>query len=508
MKKLLTLLLSAMFNLCIAQEKLPVFVTDSLDNYINRGMKQWSIPGVSVAIVKDRKTVFIKGYGLREVGKTDKVDANTLFMIGSNTKAFTATALAMLEASNKLSLNDPVQKWLPDFQLYDPWIAKQATITDLLCHRLGFETFQGDFMFFDTDLTTPEMMERFGKLKAMYGFRSKWGYTNAAFMVAGEILPKATGKSWADNIRENIFKPVGMSNSLALSDEILKAPNRASAHTTLGGPLRKIAYGHLDGLSPAGAISSSAADMAKWVTMLLDTGKIDGKVVIAKEAILRTREPQSLIGDGNGGHMFNKMHFDLYGLGWEMYEYEGREFVGHTGGVNGFVTSVALFPEDRLGIVVLTNTDSNGFFEALRNEIQDAFFGLPYRNYSSVFLGFNTSQKQRNETRIKQMQDSIAMKPKPSLSLQSFAGTYKHELYGNMTMTLKGDKLVATFEHHSGRYADIEPLGKNRFLATFNEALFGTKVWPFKIEDGKVKSVTVTVADFVEFTPYEFVKVK
>ncbi|MEJ0031105.1 MAG: DUF3471 domain-containing protein [Bacteroidota bacterium] len=239
--------------------------------------------------------------------------------------------------------------------------------------------------------------------------------------------------------------------------------------------------------------------------MLLDTGKIDGKVVIAKDAILKTRIPQSII--SNGGHAFNKQHFDLYALGWEMYEYEGRQFIGHTGGVNGFVTSVTLFPEERLGIIVLTNTDSNAFFEALRNEIQDAFLKLPYRNYSSVYHKWTKGREQRDEMRIKQLRDTIAMKPKTDLPLYAFAGTYKHDLYGNMTMTLKGDKLVATFEHHKGRYADVEALGKNRFLATFNEALYGTKVWPFKIDGGTVKSVTVTVADFVEFTPYEFFKV-
>jgi CubicO group peptidase (beta-lactamase class C family) len=450
--------------------------------------------------------VVAKGYGVREVGKPEKVDANTLFMIGSNTKAFTATAIAMLDAEKKLSLTDPVRKWLPDFQLYDPWIAEHATLTDLLCHRLGFETFQGDFMFFDSDLTTQEMMTRFGKLKAMYGFRSRWGYTNAAFMVAGEVIPKVTGKKWADYLSENIFKPAGMNGTLALTSEISSAPNRAAAHTNMGGPLRKIAYGHLEGLSPAGSISSSANDMARWVMMLLDSGKVDGKAIIPKGAILKTREPQSIL--GNGGHMFNKSHFSLYGLGWELYEYEGREFVGHTGGVNGFVTSVALFPEERLGIVVLTNTDSNALFEALRNEIQDAFFGLPYRNYSGVYRTWIKSRENNEAVWKKEKRDSIAMKPKTDLPLSAYAGTYKHELYGDMAMTLEGNKLVAKFEHHKGRYADVEPLGKSRFLATFNEALYGTKVWPFKIENGKVKSVTVTVADFVEFTPYEFVKVK
>src|SRR6187549_1578663 len=163
-------------------DNLPAFVKDSLDNYVNKALAEWQIPGVSVCIVKNGKVVFMKGYGVRELNGTDKVDENTLFMIGSNTKAFTATALAMLDAEKKLSLDDKVQKWLPDFKLYDPWVAKETNIRDLLCHRLGFETFQGDFMFFDSDLTTGEVREKMGRLKPLYSFRSKWGYTNSAFM--------------------------------------------------------------------------------------------------------------------------------------------------------------------------------------------------------------------------------------------------------------------------------------------------------------------------------------
>src|SRR6185436_527571 len=212
MKK--TLLLLAFFASCsirvlLAQtDELPSFLKDSIDNYVERGLKDWKIPGVSVAVVKNGKIVFMKGYGVKELDKPDKVDENTLFMIGSNTKAFTATALAILHTEKKLSLDDKVQKWLPDFKLYDPWVAKEATIRDLLCHRLGFETFQGDFMYFDSDLTTAEVREKMGKLKPMYGFRSKWGYTNCAFMTAGEIIPKVTGSSWAAYVKERIFKPL------------------------------------------------------------------------------------------------------------------------------------------------------------------------------------------------------------------------------------------------------------------------------------------------------------
>src|SRR5215211_3877049 len=186
-------------------QEVPLFVRDSLDSYVQRALNTWKIPGVAVAVVKDGKVIVMKGYGVKEAGKVDKVDENTLFMIGSNTKAFTATALAVLDAEKKLSLDDKVQKWLPDFKLYDTWVTKETNIRDLLCHRLGFETFQGDFMYFDSDLSKEDVRDKLSKVKPLYSFRSRWGYTNAAFLTAGEIIPKVTGKTWAEFLKERIF---------------------------------------------------------------------------------------------------------------------------------------------------------------------------------------------------------------------------------------------------------------------------------------------------------------
>jgi CubicO group peptidase (beta-lactamase class C family) len=507
MKKIFTLLLYFVLQATCAQVQTPAFIRDSLDAYVNRALRQWQIPGAAVGIVKDGQVVLLRGYGVRELGAPDKVDEHTLFMIGSNTKAFTATALAQLEADGKLSLNDPVQKWLPDFKLYDSWVTKEANIKDLLCHRLGFETFQGDFMFFDSDLTTAQVRTNFGKLKPLYGFRSKWGYTNAAFLTAGEIIPKVTGKSWSDDMQERIFKPLDMNRTLALSRDIEGATNKAKAHTVVQGKLKQVPYGKIDAMAPAGSISSSVRDLSHWVMMQLDTGRYNGQVVVAKSAIMKTRQPASILGDG--GHMFNKAHFALYGLGWFLEEYEGRKIVAHTGGVNGFLTSICLVPEERLGIIVLTNTDANGFFEALRNEIEDAYLGLPYRNYSSAFLQNQKANDARMEKMLQAKRDTINMGLKPDVALKLFAGVYEHPIYGKMTIAQEGEKnLKATFEHHKGRHAILESLGKNRFLATFNDPLYGVKAWPFQVAGGKVKSVTVRVADFVEFTPYEFLKIE
>jgi CubicO group peptidase (beta-lactamase class C family) len=506
-KKLLFAAIVFLSIKAIAQENnLPSFVKDSIDLYVEKALNDWKIPGVSVAIVKDGKTVFIKGYGVKEWGGNDKVDENTLFMIGSNTKAFTATAVAMLHAEKKLSLDDKVQKWLPGFKMYDPWVAKEANLRDLLCHRLGFETFQGDFMYFDSDLTKEQVIEKFGKVKPLYSFRSKWGYTNAAFGIAGEVIQKASGKTWAEFLKEKIFTPLGMNTTLALSKEISSSSNKSAAHTVVDEEIRKIPYGNIDNIGPAGSISSSAADMVKWVKAQLNNGRLDGTQVIPVVAQQQTWLPHSIL--GNGGTMYNKGHFALYGLGWFLEEYSGRKIVSHTGGVNGFVTSVTLVPEEKLGIVVLTNTDQNNFYEALKWEIMDAYLGNIYRNYSKTYLGFQSMGKKQDADWLKKKKDTIAGNPSTALPLTAYAGEYTHTIYGKMNIKPENGKLIIRFEHHKGRYGTLEPLGGNRFLCTYSDPLYGIKVLPFTVENGKVKSVTVTVADFVEFTPYEFLKTR
>lgn len=503
-KHFIFLLGSLLFIVNLFAQETPSFVKDSLDAYVQKAMAGWQIPGVAVCVVKDGKVVVMKGYGVKEMGKTDKVDENTLFMIGSNTKAFTGTALAMLAADKKISLDSPVIKYLPDFKLYDPWVTKQANIRDLLCHRLGFETFQGDFMYFDSDLTTAQVREKLSRVKPVYSFRSQWGYTNAAFMTAGEIIPKVSKQTWAQFLKDSIFTPLEMTNTLALSKDITSAANKATAHTVAQGVLRTIPYGKIDNLSPAGSISSSITDMSHWVMAQLNGGKYNDKQVIPQRAITQTWWPHSIM--GNGGHRFNRAHFLLYGLGWMLQEYSGRKIVSHTGGVNGFVTSVTMLPEEKLGIIVFTNTDANNFFESLKNEIMDSYLGLPYRNYSQFQLNDFKKSQEEEAAWLKKKKDTIAMNRPTTLPLASYAGTYEHNIYGKMTLAIENKKLIGRFEHHSGRYVTLEALGGNNFLATYSDPLYGIKEWPFTTANGKVKSVTVTMADFVEFIPYEFYK--
>ena len=505
MKNILVALLMIVSLKVFSQaDSIPSFVKDSLDSYVNRALTDWQIPGVAVCVVKNGKVVIMKGYGVKDYDTNQKVDENTLFMIGSNTKAFTATALAMLDADKKLSLDDNVTKWLPEFKLDNKAAGEQAIIRDLLCHRIGFRTFQGDFTYWTSDLTRKEVIEKMSHIKATYPFRTTWGYTNAAFLTAGEIIPKASGMQWEDFIKSRIFEPLEMKNTLALSKDFPTAANKCSPYTKAEGKLVKIPFCQIDNLAPAGSISSSVNDMSHWVVMQLDNGRYNGQQVVSISAIAQTRLPHSIL--GNGGVLFNEGHFALYGLGWFLQEYCGRKIVQHTGGVNGFVTSVTLVPEDKLGIIVFTNTDQNLFYEALKWDIMDAYFGKPYRNYSNVYLNSYRSQSASEQKKDQGLKDSVAMHLKTELSISAYEGNYFNDVYGNMNVVSENGELKMKFSHHPNMYAKLESLGGNRFYATFTDPEFSKSVFPFHVENGKVTSVTVKVADFVEYNPYEFTK--
>lgn len=484
------------------------FLKDSLDIYMNRALTNWRIPGAAVCVVKDGKVVLMKTYGVKELGLPAKVDENTLFMIGSNTKAFTATALAMLQERKQLSLDDKVTKYIPDFKLDNKAAGEQAIIKDLLCHRLGFQTFQGDFTFYNTNLSRHEVIEKLGHMKAAYPFRTKWGYTNSAFLTAGEIIPKVAGRTWEIFLKDNIFAPLGMTNTLALTADMPKSLNRTAAHTLVDGRLVAIPYCQIDALAPAGAISSSISDMSKWVMALLDNGKVGQRQVIPATAIAATREPQDIVGSVR--HLNGETNYQLYGLGWFIQDYAGHRIVMHDGGVNGYVSSVTLVPQDKLGIIILTNTDQNSLYEALRWEIMDAYFKLPYRNYSQAYLEFFKTNQTNDQIVDKKLRDTVAMKRPTAMPLSAYTGKYMNDLYGTLTISIGGDldQLQLRFEHHPKMFATAQPLGGNRFYVVFSDPELGKAVFPFTFANGRISSVRVKVADFIERDAYDFRKVQ
>ncbi|MGH2552399.1 MAG: serine hydrolase domain-containing protein, partial [Chitinophagaceae bacterium] len=395
---------SARFNFIISCLLLPVlsftqsplFISDSLDSYIKRGMVQWQIPGLAIAIVKDGNVVVSKGFGVNEYGKETKVDENTLFIIASNTKLFTGTSIAKLDFEKKLSLNDKVTHYIPWFRLYDSNATRMVNIKDLLCHRIGTKTFQGDFTFWDSNLPKDSIIWKMRYLKPPGEFRQDYGYCNAAFLVAGQILEKVTGTSWEKYVQDNILTPMGMTNTYMNTAGLSNRKNVASPYNNLYSSLTKLPFDNVDNLGPATSMVSNVKDLTKWLMFQLDSGRYEGKQIIPWQVLQKTRDANILTTSRRSSSY--PTHFRAYGLGVNMTDYAGRQVYWHTGGAFGFVTNVCFVPEENLGITILTNNDNQNFFEALRYQILDAYMNVQYVDRSkNQLVSFTQGKKNTDE---------------------------------------------------------------------------------------------------------------
>jgi len=484
----------------------PAFITDSLDTYITREMQRWNIPGVAIAIVKDGKVIAMKEYGVRDLDSKQGVDENTLFRIGSCTKAFTATCVTLLDYQKKLSLEDHVTKWIPDFRMYDTCTTTDVRIRDILCHRLGLETFEGDFVNWNSTMTRMEIIHNLRNLKPVYPFRTTWGYCNAGFVTAGQIIQNVTGKTYEEFVKDNILDPLQMTRSSTSYNAIKTDNNAASAYTLVNNAISKIDYDNTDNMTPAASINSCAHDMANWLMMQLGNGMFNGTQVIPKEVLDETHTSQDVISD-RYSQLFPAQHFSNYCLGWEAMDYAGKKVVSHDGGVYGFVTNVTLIPEENIGWVILTNTDVNNLYVSLQYQFLDAFMNLPYKNYSSIFYNFSKKGNDQQQKEIDEWKKTVAKKNPPPMDLKYFCGKYHNAAYGDVEVKLEKKQLVIHFQHHN-MTAILEYMDDTNFLCTYSDPEFAIKEVPFLLEEGKVKQMTLTCNDFIDFMTYDFMKVQ
>ena len=447
-----------------------------IDEYAARAGKDWKVPGFAVAIVKDDKIVFAKGYGVRELNKPDAVDKDTLFAIASNTKAFTAAALAVLIDEGKLRWGDKVLKYLPSFQLYDPWVTNEFTVADLLSHRSGLVTFSGDLLWYESSYSREEIIRRVRFLKPVSSFRTRFGYNNIMFLAAGEIVPVVTGKSWDDFLRERFFVPLGMTRTTTRYKQLLATPNIAIPHNELRGNLRVIRYGNVDNIAGAGAINSSVAEMAQWIRLQLGRGTFSGTKIFSAGRSREMWTPQTVVsGISEQAEKFNPTtHFNLYGLGWSISDYQGRKVVSHGGGLDGMTSRVALIPEENLGLVVLTNSESS-LSTVISNRIFDAFLGVPKRDWSTEYLLRSKQGQQAQAAEEKQIEDARVPNTKPSLALPSYAGTYSGTMFGDARVADENGKLVLRLVPSPNFVGDLEHWHFDTFRVTWRDSI----VYPF-----------------------------
>ncbi|MBX7240799.1 MAG: serine hydrolase [Bacteroidia bacterium] len=477
------------------------------DDYIEKGMKDWKIPGMSVAVVKNHQIIYAKGYGVKETGKPEKVDSETIFAIGSNTKAFTAAALANLEYDRKLKLNDKIQAYFSAFQMEDTFDARQITLRDLLCHRIGLSTWEGDFTHWGSKYSKEELISKMRYLPKAHDIRTSFGYCNVAYMLAGEVIPKVTkGVTWEKYIQDKFFVPLDMSRSCTSTNELSALGNVATPHTMWRKSLITLPWRNIDNLAACGSINSTATDMARWLIMQMDSGRYEGRQVLPWIVVRNSHIPQIPI---NVVPYFNKnfpdSHFLGYGLGWFVRDYHGKMLVFHSGAVDGMVSMTVFLPEEQTGIVILTNSDAHNFISALMYQFADNAVKAPYKNWEETFLEQHfEEEKEKNE-----IEDSRNPDNKPSMELRQYAGHYFHSHYGQITLRFSGNTLTAYPSAHPGITGTLIPWDGDKFICEWTDKMWDRSTMNFTVENRQIIDFSMeTRPDLLDPTTYIFEKIK
>ncbi|HEV2540282.1 MAG TPA: serine hydrolase [Frateuria sp.] len=450
--------------------------------YVDSARKTFDVPGIAVAIVKDGQVVMEQGFGLRELGKADKVDARTLFAIASNTKAFTAAALEQLAEQGKLNMDDRVVDHLPWFRMSDAYVTHEMRIRDLLAHRSGLSLGAGDLLYWPpTSYTTKEVVERLAKVPIKNGFRSGYAYDNILFAVATLVIEQASGQSYADYVREHIFKPVGMDESLIDKTYLKPGMDVATGHAKADfkdlKPVPPMAWLNDPG---AGGIYSSVHDLAKWMNVQLAGGVLataggDGK-------------PQRLFSEQSQHEMWSVLtpikigkppipelapltpQFSGYGESWFLSDYQGRKLVWHTGGWPGMVSRLTLVPQLKLGVVVLTNAESGAAFNAITYRVLDAYLNPDKQtDWVAVYDKAVKKAQAKADDSFAKHEAARARDSKPSLPLAGYVGTYRDPWYGDIAISQEGGKLRLRFSHTPQLVGTMSPWQHDSFTVRWDD---------------------------------------
>jgi CubicO group peptidase (beta-lactamase class C family) len=491
------LLLLATSTAAFAEEKTPLA---GFDEYVQSAMKDWKVPGLAIAVVKDDKAVLLKGYGVRKLGEPGHVDAQTRFAIASCTKAFTAAGLAMLVDEGKLRWDDPVIKHLPGFLLDDPYVTREVTIRDLFCHRTGLAAYEA--VWYGSRADRSELIRRMRFMKPTASFRSQFGYQNLCYLAAGQIIPAVTHTTWDDFMAQRLFTPLGMRSSTTRVVGIEEAENVASPHHELEGTPRIVPHRNNENIGPAGSIYSSARDMAQWVRFLLAKGEGPKGRLLSARRVEELFTPQIFL-PGAFGVEHPGNHFVAYGLGWNLFDYRGRLLAFHMGSIDGMKAEVALVPEEQLGIVVLSNYLDQALPYPLVMRVVDAYLGAAPRDWNDAFLKFDVkSRAAAREREAKRVRERVPG-TRPSLARKGYLGTFPNDLHDDVTVSLDKDVLVL---HYGAAFVGtLEHRHYDTFRVNWRDPVLIPDMATFVLgADGRCVGINVLIAfddarEMVEF---------
>ncbi len=461
------------------------------DAYVEKGMREWSVPGIAIGIVHNDSVILAKGYGVRTTGRPERVDDRTLFAIASDTKAFTGILMAMLADSGMVHWDDHATAYLPDLQLADPYVTRELTVRDMLTHRAGLA--RADLLWtggygYDTD----QLLHRLRYLHPSWSLRSHYGYNNIMYGAAGEVIARAGGKPWTELLRTRILEPLGMTCTRSTVTALPSESDVASPHAIIDGKLRTVAYTNIDALPAAGAINSCAADMVQWLRFQLDSGQTNGRRLVSARNFRETHTPQLAVRIDSAYRVLNPAtHLRSYAIGWVVSDYHGREMLSHAGNLSGMAAMVGLLPEERLGVVVLSNLEDQSLRESLMYKVFDLYLGVPPKDWSAETLGEKRRADSASMADERERQAKRVRNTHPSLPLERYAGTYADSLYGPAKVTVESGDLVFTMAPK--QIGDLEHWHFDTFRAIWRDHRDGKSFVTFELDPvtGAVRTMRV-----------------
>lgn len=481
-----------------------------LEADVNRILKLFDVPGMAVAIVKDGKVITARGFGVRKLGESAPVDGKTIFEIASNSKAFTAAALAMLVDEGKLAWDDPVTKHLPDFRMYDAYVTHEMTVRDLLVHRSGLGLGAGDLLWWPTtEFTTDEIIHRLRYVRPATSFRNSYAYDNLLYIVAGKIIAQKEGKSWGDAVRARILKPLGMNTTTTSLAENAGNANVSSPHSKINGkaaPVRALPVPNAVG---AVGINTSAEDIARWMTLLLNGGAIDQEKRLfsaAQSEEMWTAQTPMKITEPKPPLAATKPNFFAYGLGFQLRDYKGRKLAMHGGALQGFYSRVVMVPEEKLGIAIFTNAESGGAMTSLQYRLLDHYLGAAPTDWIARIHDIDTETHAKDLAKQKAASATRAAKSAPSLPLAAYDGDYQDAWYGTVSIKPVGKKRVMSFTKTPDLAGELEHFQHDTFIVRWKERNFNADAYvTFSLNpDGSIERMKMApVSSETDFS-YDF----
>lgn len=461
-----------------------------LDQLVQKGMVDWKIPGMAVAIVKDGQVYYLKGFGQKKKGETDPVDENTLFGIASVSKHITASALSLLVDEGQLTWDDKISDIIPWFAFKDPWITREVTLRDALTHRVGIGRMIGNRLQFLSGRGPDELIYKLRFMDFEKPFRTSHVYSNMMYSVAGQVIEYKTGSAWGDFIQERLFKPMGMHSSTTSITQIAASSNAAWPHQEIEGEVVTIARRNWDNAAPAGAINSSVSDMAKWMIMQLgQPGVYEGKRYISEQQMAEMHKPQSI---RPASQPYGSQN--TYGLGWNILDYQGKRVLTHGGATDGFNTACYLVPELDLGVLVVGNT-FNQLGDAVAYSVMDAFLGVQGNDWANQYF----SNYQRNYQRAKGLRDEIHAARKtgthPTLAETAYLGKFAHPAYDTVEIRKGARGLEIILWDNEEVVADLEHWHYDTYRMVWRNPAQREEFMSFSI--GKNASVQALQIEFV-----------